>query len=121
MTDTILLIAVFAFICFEAFFSGTEIAIISYDRFRIKNAALKNKRWAKIIYSFIQNPGKLFATTLFGTNIGEIAATTLFSLFIILRFGSEYEYLTFVIISPLILLFGEIIPKTYFRHNAIHL
>src|SRR3989338_11328464 len=118
MNHIILLIAIIIFITLEAFFAGSELGIISYDRIRLKNEANKNKRWAKIIYAFMQNPGKLFATTLFGTNISEIAASTLFSLFIILNFGTEYEYLTFVIISPLILIFCEIIPKTYFRNNA---
>ncbi len=116
--NTTLLISIGIAICLEAFFSGSELGIISYDRIRLKNEVNKNKKWAKIVYSLIKNPGKLFATTLFGTNVCEITASTLFSLFIILNFGSEYEYLTLIIIFPFVLLCGEIIPKIYFKKNA---
>lgn len=117
MSLSLTILTIFVFIMFEAFFEGSEIAIISYDKVKIRYRARKGHAWAKLILNLKQNPEKLFGTTLLGSHISVITATVLTTIALIFNCGEEYEYLTFFLLSPLTLLFGQIFPKIYFQHN----
>lgn len=99
---------------FEGFFSGSELSIISFDKVSLHNRVRKGIKWAKIVSDFKTNPDKLLSTTLVGTNLSVILGTTVCTLFIILNFGERYDFFSIVIMSPMILIFGEILPKILF-------
>jgi len=102
----------------EGFFSGTEAAMVSVDRVRIKALAEQGSKRAALLNAVLQNPEKFFSTTLLGTNIAVVLSNAIATLLVIQYLGERYGYITILIMTPLILLFGEIVPKTVYRYHA---
>lgn len=102
----------------SAFFSGAEIAVISCDRIRMHNLAREGNRSARIVQRLLEQRRKVVTTTLLGVNfcnVGTAAGAT--GLFITLL-QNPGAVISTVVITPLILVFGEILPKTLFRQYA---
>lgn len=116
----IIAIIIVIFIILSAFFSGMETGLISIDRLKLEKDA-KNISSQKQILDFLKNPDKLFGTTLFGNNISLVIVSSLTIL--LLDYLHEHENLKIsdhtgsLIITGIILLFGEIIPKALYREN----
>ncbi len=91
----------------EGFFSGSEMAFISVDPIK----ARQNPK----VHFFVRHPDKLLVTTLLGTNLCVVANSAIFTYVLGKYFGFRDEYLTIAIVSPLVLIFGETIPKTIAR------
>jgi len=73
MLDLLLWIVVILICIFcEGFFSGTETAMISVDRARIKALAEQGAKKQALVESVLRKPEKFFSTTLLGTNIFEV-------------------------------------------------
>jgi len=116
------ILAIFCCIAFEAFFSGSEIAIISVSRVELKKRLKKGDRAAVLLNELLKEPEKILATTLIGTNVATVTAATLFTTYIvsyyanIYPFVSEYpELFTVISLTPLTITFGELIPKSLFQ------
>jgi putative hemolysin len=114
MTTAIVVAAVC--LLFEAFFSGSEIAIVSADRIRVRQRAAAGDRAAALLESFFESPQRILATTLVGTNCAVVTATVVLTLSMLV--SGRPEWLAVAILSPTLLTFGEIIPKTLFQQNA---
>lgn len=112
-----ILIILFCIIC-ESFFSGTETAFVSLDRAKIKALADKGDKRAIGINSFLEKPESFFSTTLLGTNLSAVISNTIATIMVITYLGEGYEYVTIFIMAPLLLVFGEIVPKTVYRYHA---
>jgi len=112
-----ILIILFCIIC-ESFFSGTETAFVSLDRAKIKALADKGDKRAIGINSFLEKPESFFSTTLLGTNLSVVISNTIATIMVITYLGEGYEYVTIFIMAPLLLVFGEIVPKTVYRYHA---
>jgi putative hemolysin len=102
----------------EGFFSGTETAMVSLDRARIKALAEQGSRGKTEIDAVLHNPEKFFSTTLLGTNIFAVLGNAIATFLVISYLGTEYKYLTILIMTPVILVLGEIAPKTIYRYHA---
>ncbi len=102
----------------EGFFSGTETAMVSVDRARIRALAEQGSKSAALVEAILQTPEKFFSTTLLGTNIAVVLSNAIATLLIIEYLGEQYQYITILIMTPLILIFGEIVPKTVYRYHA---
>ncbi len=102
----------------EAFFSGSEIAVVSADRMKLRHDAAKGSRGAKVALKMLQNPEWLLSTTLAGTNISVVANTTLATALVIQMLGEQYSWVAVVLVAPLISVFGEIVPKSIFQQRA---
>ncbi|MGQ9608626.1 MAG: hemolysin family protein [bacterium] len=120
----ILLIIVLLFL--SAFFSGSEIAIISANKIRLKSLADHDDKRAKIIIWFMEKPERLLGTILVGNNLVNVACTSIMALLIntFFQYIKNIEYnkwegvLTTLIMTPIILIFGEIVPKSIGRDHA---
>jgi putative hemolysin len=120
---TMLELALWIFIIFlcvllEGFFSGTETAIVSLDRSRIKALAEQGSRVEANLDAVLHSPEKFFSTTLLGTNIFAVLGNAIATFLVISYLGAEYKYLTILIMTPVILVLGEIAPKTVYRYHA---
>lgn len=113
---TILLITFF--IILAGFFSGSETAFISLNRLKLRSQAQKNDRKALLILKMLENPDRLLGTTLVGTNISVICASIVLTTFLFTKFSLRNETLVTFILTPVILIFGEMIPKAVFRQKA---
>jgi CBS domain containing-hemolysin-like protein len=100
----------------QGFFSGSELALVSADRIRIRQRAAAGDRAARLLESFYAAPQPLLATTLLGTSLAVVTSTVAVTLALLAR--GQPEWLPVAILSPTLLTFGEVIPKTLFQQNA---
>ena len=110
----VILICIFC----EGFFSGTETAMVSVDRARIKALSEQGSKKHTLVDAILHTPEKFFSTTLLGTNIFEVLSNAIATLLIINYLGEQYKYATILIMTPFILILGEIVPKTVYRYHA---
>ena len=118
MGIVILIVVIIFFIMLAAFFSGSETAIISVNQLRLKTFAGSGMKAAQASLQLLSRLNRVLAATLVGTNIAIISATSLSALLIVYLTKNSSEWLTIVLTTPLILVFGEIIPKSLFRQKA---
>jgi len=109
---------VFVCILVEAFFSGCEIGMISINRIKMEQKAREENTSARLILDLLGNPERLFSTTSLGTNVAVVSSSVVFTGFMIIHFGEWGDFLSMIIISPIILFGGEIIPKVIFQNRA---
>lgn len=102
----------------EAFFSGSEMAIVSCDKLKIRTDSSGGARGAKLVESMLEKPEWLLGTTLVGTNLAVVSNTILVTFLAIDRFHQRGELIAVLLLSPLVLFWGEILPKTLFRQKA---
>lgn len=101
----------------EAFFSGSEIALVSANRARLRHRAEGGDSRAQKVQKFLQQPERMLATTLLGTNLATITFSATVALALISS-ETANEYLAIAIVTPCTLIFGEMVPKTIFQRYA---
>jgi CBS domain containing-hemolysin-like protein len=110
-------IAAVCLVC-EAFFSGSEMAVVSANRALLRRKAADGNEGARIALDFLTRPQRLLATTLIGTNVSVVIATTVMTLAILERVPRHGEAIAVLILSPTLLIFAEVVPKTFFQQHA---
>jgi len=113
-----LVVIVAACLVTEAFFSGSEIAVLACDKLRLRQRANAGDKGASLLLRMLEKPHHLFSITLVGTNLAVVGGTTVVTLSLVDAYGPEGDGYTMAIMSPLVLLFGEIVPKMWFRARA---
>jgi CBS domain containing-hemolysin-like protein len=108
---TVLVLCLF----FEACFSGAEIALVSADKVKLRHRAETDGRREKVIRAFLDDPGELISTSLVGTTICVALSTVVATLTFLRHFPHNAELLSLAVMTPLVLVFGEIIPKSVFQ------
>ncbi len=111
--------AVLFFVLMTAFFAGTETALVSINRISLRHRAEAGDRNALRLLKILEDPDRMLVSLLVGTNLATVAAATVFSHFLIVRGSPSPEILTTLLVTPLLLIFGEIIPKALFRQRAL--
>ncbi len=97
----------------EAFFSGSEIALLSSDLVKIGELAREGDPRARRVDFFLRRPERLLSTTLLGTNLCVVLNASLITYLLSSRAAHGHsEWMTTLILSPLVLVFGETIPKS---------
>lgn len=100
------------FLCLSAFFSSTETALMSLNRYRLRHLVKKGNRAAKLTEKLLQRPDRLIGVILIGNNVVNIGATMLTTV-IGFRLGGEIgAAVAGGILILLILVFAEVTPKT---------
>lgn len=124
--STVIIVGSFIFavllcLILSAFYSGSETALVSVNRIRLNELVESDDSKARIIHQLVESPNKMLALTLVGTNLANV---------LISQFGDQLtgsllqvsENLQFIIstvyVTILLLIFGEILPKTIFRIHA---
>jgi putative hemolysin len=105
-------IAIIICICLVAFLSSSEAALISVNKLRIKHLAEKNNKSAQIIQTILTKHERLFGTVLLTENFFIIVATSLGTAILLKVFGEGGWIYASLIMTILIVLIGEITPKT---------
>ncbi len=106
------------FLLLEAFFSASEIALISANRRRLREREEQGHRGAGLARKLLEAPQRLVATTLVGSNLAEISNTILVTALLIEAMGDAGELLACLLLPPLILILAEITPKSIGRQLA---
>ena len=110
--DAIQLIVLLLLILLSAFFSSAETAMTTVNKIRIMSLADDGNKKAKTLLKIIENPGKLLSTILIGNNIVNLSASSLATTWTTRVLGNAFIGFITGVLTLLILLFGEITPKT---------
>jgi len=105
----------------QAFFAGSEIALISCDKVKMRSLAEEGSKSAKLVLTAFGQIEQFISTTLVGINLSLITSTIVLTFYIHEKYGRGGELYTVLILSPLIIIFGQIVPKAVFqkRRNTI--
>ena len=117
-------VAVLACLVLSAFYSGSETALVSVNKLRINQLVETKDKKAMIIHRLVASPDRMLALTLVGTNLANI---------LIAQYGDGLtvqvlsdtnisarlqQVISILYVTVLLLIFGEILPKTVFRVRA---
>ena len=105
-------------IVLSAFFSMSETALTSISKIRLRTMIDENVKNAKLIQSVLEEPGKLLSAILIGNNLVNIGASSLATAIIVDKYGSKGVGIATAVLTIVILIFGEITPKTFATKNA---
>lgn len=111
-SDAIQFLILIVLLCLSAFFSSAETSMTTVNKIRIQSLAEQGNKKAAILLSCIEDSGKLLSTILIGNNIVNISASSLATTLTMELFGNAAVSITTGIITLLVLIFGEITPKT---------
>lgn len=95
----------------SALFSASETALSSVNKVRLRSYAEEGNKRAKMAIKITDNFDKTLTTILIGNNIVNLAANTVATVMVAIRFGAKYAALSTAVMTVLIIIFGEIIPK----------
>jgi magnesium and cobalt exporter, CNNM family len=98
---------------FSAFFSGSETALMAIDRLRVKYLVQKKRRGAQKLEALLEQPDRLLGAILIGNNLVNIAISVLATGLFVHHYGERGELITILVLTPFLLLFSEISPKSY--------
>lgn len=106
-------IILFFLIILAAFFSGTEIGMISINRYKLKHLVKKNNKLAMRVNHIISRPDRLLSVVLIGNTLANIVASTIATLIGQRLYGDAGVAVATVLLTLVILVFSEMIPKTF--------
>ena len=118
MDGLIIFLTMVVLLLLKGFFSGSEIALVNSDKFKMHHKANQGNRGAKMVLKLFQTPDVLLGTTLVGTNISTIILTTLGTMMMIRLFGQAGDLYAVLLFTPLFLILGEIVPKSVYQHKS---
>lgn len=111
-SDAIQFLILIILICLSAFFSSAETSMTTVNKIRIQALAEQGDKKALTLLNVIEDSGKLLSTILIGNNIVNISASSLATTLTMRLFGNAAVSISTGIITLLVLIFGEITPKT---------
>lgn len=102
----------------SAFFSATETAFTSLSRIKIKNMANDDVRNADLVLRLEEKYDQLLSTILIGNNIANIGMTAIATVMFIKIYGNVGATISTVVMTVVVLIFGEITPKNIAKDKA---
>lgn len=105
-------IALVVLLSLSAFFSSSETALTTVSQIRMRNLADEGNKRAKKVLTVTANPPKMLSAILIGNNIVNLSASSMATALVIAVFGNKGVAIATGILTFLILIFGEITPKT---------
>jgi len=112
------LIVILLFLVLKGFFSGSEIAIVNSDKLKLRHQAKQGDHRAKLLLKMFRSPDVILGTTLVGTNLATVTISTLGALICIRVFGEVGDLISVLLLTPFLLIFGEVVPKSAFQQKA---
>lgn len=113
MDITLDLVIIAVLVLFSAFFSSAEMGIFSASRMRIQHMMESGVKNVGVLNKMRENSHKTLTTILIGNNLANIAASSIATALAMTLFGSWGVAIATGVMTMVILVFGEIIPKSY--------
>jgi len=114
-------VVILVMIMLSAYFSASEIAFNSANKIRLRRAAEGGSKTAKLAFSITEKFTTALSAILIGNNLANIAVSTCSTLIILNLFKDNVAIastVTTILITVIILIFGEIVPKVLAKQNA---
>jgi len=118
MDITLEIAALITLIGLSGYFSGLEVALVSVRLSKIEQLIKNKVKGASSLHKLKSNPSRMMSSVNLGNNLASIAATALATDIALKLFGDEGLAIVVGVMTFLILVFGEITPKTYCNANA---
>lgn len=116
-TTLILILIVLVFL--SGYFSATETAFSALNRIRLKNLANSGNKRAKLTYALSERYDELLSTILVGNNLVNIASTAIATVLFTRAMGEGMgPTVSTVVMTVVVLIFGEVSPKSLAKENA---
>ena len=112
------IIALALLIALSGFFSGLEVALVGVRRSKVRQMLSEKLPGSSSLHKLKSNPSRMMASVNLGNNLVNVAATALATDLSLKLFGNEGLAIAIGAMTFLILVFGEITPKTYCNANA---
>jgi putative hemolysin len=116
MLDKLIIAVVTLFL--TAFFAGSETAVISTSKVRLRHRARRGSWRARILEDLLGSPEFFFSVVLVGTNLSVIICTAAATAMAVSLFDGAGALVATIVMTPLLLIFGEVIPKSAFLYHA---
>ena len=117
-SDILQLVILLVLLSASAFFSSAETALMTSNKFKIRNLAEGGDKRATKVIDITANTDKMLSAILIGNNIVNLSASSLSTTLTLKLFGSSLVGIATGILTFLILVFGEITPKNLASKNA---
>jgi Mg2+/Co2+ transporter CorB len=105
--------AIFVLLVLSAFFSGSETALTAASRAKLKSQADKGSRGAETALLIKEDNERLIGSLLLGNNIVNILSASLATALLTRLFGESGVAVATLVMTALVLIFSEVLPKTY--------
>ena len=103
----------------SGFFSGSETAVTAVNRYRLHYLAqVKKNAVAKILFTMLKQPQKLLGMILIANTFLNMMVSSLATALTIHWYGEEYVLLSTILLTLIVLVFAEVLPKSVAAHNA---
>jgi putative hemolysin len=112
------LLAVVLCLLMEGIFTGSEMVLISADRHRLHERARRGDADAQLALSLLSRPDRVLATTLTATNLFVVLSSVIVTSRLLPAFGENAEWVTVLVVAPMVIVFGEVVPKSFARPRA---
>ena len=112
------IVALVILVICSGYFSATETAFSSLNRIKIKNLADDGNKRAKLVEKMIENYDRILSTILIGNNIVNITSASIATVLFVRYFQDAGVTLSTVVMTILILIFGEVSPKSLAKDFA---
>lgn len=99
----------------SALYSGMETGVVSINRIRLQHLVRAKRRGADIIQRFLDQPDHLLGTTLVGTNLCNVVVSVVAASIFVQLLGGSGLWVASVTSTVVLLIFGEYLPKAWFR------
>ncbi|HEV8354571.1 MAG TPA: hemolysin family protein [bacterium] len=98
----------------SAFFSGSETALFAANRLRMRQLSEEGNKRASLVVRLLEDPARLLTTLLVGNNIVNVATSVLTTAIFVAWFGVQRGTLyAILVVTTVLLIIGEIAPKTF--------
>ena len=105
-------------VAFSGFFSATETAFTTINRIRLKTMAAAGSKRAALVLRMAEDYDRLLSTILIGNNIVNIASASIATVVFVRFLGDKGVTISTVVMTVVVLIFGEISPKSLAKQNA---
>lgn len=116
-TDFVQIVMIVILIAISAYFSASEMAFSTVNRVRLKNMSVNGNKRAELVLRMNDEFDKLLTTILIGNNLVNIASASIATILFTKHFGAAGAGLSTVVTTVVVLIFGEISPKTIAKEN----
>ena len=114
-------LVIFVMVCLSAYFSASEIAFNASNKMRLRKAAEGGSKTAEIAFAITEKFTTALSAILIGNNLANIAVSTCTTLIVVSLFRNQVALassVATVLVTIVILIFGEILPKVLAKQNA---
>ncbi len=108
-----LMVFLIILIVLSAFFSGSEIGMMSLNRYRLRHLVKKGNKNAKRVSEMLSKPDRLLSVVLIGNTVANILASMIATLIGQELYGEVGVLIATLVLSFIIIIFAEMIPKTF--------